>query len=162
FDEEGGKYVNPDKKRQTIHNIKAHANTRAKNRAILDLVGLGEVSAEEIVGDDYVNVKSATIKTQQKSETAIKLSTIGAKKLEILTIAKEKGLTTEQTKKLVEYQMQRPNEENNMTMEEADDLLRLVNQMSKEELLALIGEKAESEDDEELNRILQGGDLHDE
>src|SRR5690606_7109498 len=162
FDEKVDKYGKPDKKRQTIHNIRAHAITRAKNRAILDLVGFGEVSAEEIVGDDYINVESAPMKTQQKSGTHKKLSPIGAKKLEILTIAKEKGLTTEQTKKLVEYQIQRPIEENNMTMEEADDLLRLVNQMSKEELLALIGEKAESEDDEELNRILQGGDLHDE
>lgn len=149
-------------KQRTIHNIRAHAITRAKNRAILDLVGFGEVSAEEITSDDYINVESALTKTQQKSGTHKKLSPIGAKKLEILTIAKEKGLTTEQTKKLVEYQIQRPIEENNMTMEEADDLLRLVNQMSKEELLALIGEKAESEDDEELNRILQGGDLHDE
>jgi len=33
---------------KTIHNIRAHAVTRAKNRAILDLVGFGEVSAEEI------------------------------------------------------------------------------------------------------------------
>jgi hypothetical protein len=38
---------------RTIHNIRAHAVTRAKNRAILDLVGFGDVSAEEIgEGDD--------------------------------------------------------------------------------------------------------------
>ena len=36
------------KDQQTIHNVRAHAITRAKNRAILDLVGFGEVSAEEI------------------------------------------------------------------------------------------------------------------
>lgn len=35
----------------TLHNIRAHAVTRAKNRAILDLVGFGEVTAEEISGD---------------------------------------------------------------------------------------------------------------
>lgn len=34
---------------QTIHNIRSHAVTRAKNRAILDLVGFGDVSAEEIL-----------------------------------------------------------------------------------------------------------------
>ncbi|MDI3298290.1 MAG: hypothetical protein QJR08_03870 [Bacillota bacterium] len=40
-------------KQRTIHNIRAHAITRAKNRAILDLVGFGEVSADEIgEGDD--------------------------------------------------------------------------------------------------------------
>ncbi len=33
----------------TLHNVRAHAVTRAKNRAILDLVGFGDVSAEEIV-----------------------------------------------------------------------------------------------------------------
>lgn len=34
---------------RTLHNVRAHALTRAKNRAILDLVGFGEVSAEEII-----------------------------------------------------------------------------------------------------------------
>jgi hypothetical protein len=32
----------------TVHNVRAHAHTRAKNRAISDLVGFGEVSAEEV------------------------------------------------------------------------------------------------------------------
>ena len=32
----------------TDHNVRSHAITRAKNRAISDLVGFGEVSAEEI------------------------------------------------------------------------------------------------------------------
>jgi len=32
----------------TVHNVRAHAHTRAKNRAISDHVGFGEVSAEEI------------------------------------------------------------------------------------------------------------------
>lgn len=34
------------------HDIPATAHTRAKNRAIFDLVGSGEVSAEEMYGDD--------------------------------------------------------------------------------------------------------------
>jgi hypothetical protein len=34
------------------HNIKAHASTRAMNRAIANLVGFGEVSAEEIERED--------------------------------------------------------------------------------------------------------------
>src|SRR3989304_821118 len=32
----------------SAHNVRAHAHTRAKNRAIADLVGFGEVSAEEL------------------------------------------------------------------------------------------------------------------
>jgi hypothetical protein len=35
----------------TVHNVRAHAHTRAKNRAISDLVGFGEVSAEEVNRD---------------------------------------------------------------------------------------------------------------
>jgi hypothetical protein len=37
---------------KTEHNARAIAETRAKNRAISDLCGLGEVSAEEIDGED--------------------------------------------------------------------------------------------------------------
>lgn len=32
----------------TVHNVRSHAHTRAKNRAISDLVGFGEVTAEEV------------------------------------------------------------------------------------------------------------------
>jgi hypothetical protein len=35
----------------SIHNVRSHAHTRAKNRAISDLVGFGEVSAEEMPHD---------------------------------------------------------------------------------------------------------------
>jgi hypothetical protein len=43
----------------TVHNIRSHAHTRAYNRAVSNLVGFGEVSAEEIERgeqqpDDYV------------------------------------------------------------------------------------------------------------
>lgn len=37
-----------DDSQATIHNIRSHAHTRAKNRAIADLVGFGEVSADEL------------------------------------------------------------------------------------------------------------------
>lgn len=37
----------------TIHNVRAHAHTRAKNRAIADLVGFGEVSADELGPDAF-------------------------------------------------------------------------------------------------------------
>ena len=35
----------------TVHNVRAHAATRAVNRAISNLVGFGEVSAEEMIGE---------------------------------------------------------------------------------------------------------------
>lgn len=37
----------PDPGRQTEHNVRSHAHTRAFNRAVSNLVGFGEVSAEE-------------------------------------------------------------------------------------------------------------------
>ena len=39
----------------TVHNVRSHAVTRAKNRAISDLVGFGEVSADELGPDAYRN-----------------------------------------------------------------------------------------------------------
>lgn len=35
----------------SVHNVRAHASTRAVNRAISNLVGFGEVSAEEMIGE---------------------------------------------------------------------------------------------------------------
>jgi hypothetical protein len=54
-----GEYIRYDKFKKTyvpakpnsIHNIRSTAETRATNRAISNLVGGGEVSAEEVVGD---------------------------------------------------------------------------------------------------------------
>ena len=41
---------------QTVHNVRAHAHTRAKNRAIADLVGFGEVSADELPPESFHEV----------------------------------------------------------------------------------------------------------
>ena len=35
----------------TVHNVRAHAHTRSYNRAVSNLVGFGEVSAEEMMDD---------------------------------------------------------------------------------------------------------------
>ena len=37
----------------TVHNVRSHAHTRAFNRAVSNLVGFGEVSAEEVERDDH-------------------------------------------------------------------------------------------------------------
>lgn len=49
-DAEGRRVVDWDKTADnaTVHNVLSHAQTRAENRAIADLVGFGEVSAEEL------------------------------------------------------------------------------------------------------------------
>ena len=120
---------------QTIHNIRAHAITRAKNRAILDLVGFGEVSAEEINEREMYQQQS----TKQPQQTSNNLATIKQKKA-IYAKAKEKGLNDEQIKKLVRYHLQR--DTNNMTKQEASELIKLVDEMSGPELINLIGEKA--------------------
>jgi len=138
FDEKVDKYGKPDKKRQTIHNIRAHAITRAKNRAILDLVGFGEVSAEEIVGDEYT-ASATTVEPEPAQQTDSNLATIKQKKT-IYAKAKGKGLTDDQIKKLVRYHLQR--DTNNMTKQEASELIKLVDEMNGPELINLIGEKA--------------------
>ena len=53
--------------RRTRHVIRATAHTRAKNRAISDLVGGGEVSAEEMLDDDPNTVDAAPTATRQAS-----------------------------------------------------------------------------------------------
>jgi hypothetical protein len=42
-------------KMQSVHNVRSHAVTRAKNRAISDLVGFGEVSADELPLNTYTD-----------------------------------------------------------------------------------------------------------
>lgn len=56
---------------QTEHNVRAHAHTRAKNRAIADLVGFGEVSAEEVTKDERsLRSTRATLTSVQRKTLA--------------------------------------------------------------------------------------------
>ena len=61
---------------QTVHNVRAHAHTRAKNRAIADLVGFGEVSADELGPDAYHDAAP-----QQRPKAATAPKQTGAVKL---------------------------------------------------------------------------------
>lgn len=58
------------------HDIIGTAHTRAKSRAIADLIGAGEVSAEEL--DGMVSSKGPKVKPKTKSKTA-RTSTMGNK-----------------------------------------------------------------------------------
>ena len=57
----------------TVHNIEATASTRAINRAISDLVGGGEVSAEEIITEQEVQIPQQT-HTQQQPQPSDKIT----------------------------------------------------------------------------------------
>ena len=61
------------------HDVKATAHTRAKSRAISDLIGAGEVSAEEM--DPPNEVKNVTPKEKAPSGTVIKSGLEGNGKL---------------------------------------------------------------------------------
>lgn len=66
-------------KQCTIHNVRAHAVTRAKNRAILDLVGFGEVSAEELPHDYNGESGSASGKEMTYEQAANTVVDFGKK-----------------------------------------------------------------------------------
>jgi hypothetical protein len=52
----------------TVHNVRAHAHTRAKNRAIADLVGFGEVSADELPSDAFGNESERAINDRPRPQ----------------------------------------------------------------------------------------------
>jgi len=58
----------------TLHNIESKATTRAINRAVLDLVGGGEVSAEEVTQGPEVEITEAK-ETQTQKEAPEELIT---------------------------------------------------------------------------------------
>jgi len=72
----------------TYHNAKATAHTRAKNRAISDLVGGGEVSAEEVLGE-YEAESMEETEVEEMSAT----EPTQAQKKKIFAMMKEKGFT---------------------------------------------------------------------
>lgn len=51
------------------HNAESHAETRAKNRAVLEFVGFGEVSAEEMESNGNLNSSPTLQEKQTKSKS---------------------------------------------------------------------------------------------
>jgi len=102
------------KLRATEHNVRSHAHTRAFNRAVSNLVGFGEVSAEEI-GDEPaparpVKKPAATITQAQRAR--------------LFAIAKEVGWTKEELKTWLEAQGYRSSQD--IVMADYDRLCGLV------------------------------------
>lgn len=68
-DGDGACFASEKKEAQaTVHNVRSHAHTRAMNRAISNLVGFGEVSAEEVERDNHDTGRGAAPKKQVASE----------------------------------------------------------------------------------------------
>lgn len=78
----------------TLHNIRAHAVTRAKNRAILDLVGFGEVTAEEI-SDASGSFES--IETGSSDQNLI----TEKQRRALFSISRRKGLSDEEIRAII-------------------------------------------------------------
>lgn len=81
------------------HNTRSHAITRAKNRAVLELIGFGEVSAEEIEGEERESLP------QPNNTKAINAApkTINQKQIRLIYYqGSKKGLQKEELEKLVQ------------------------------------------------------------
>ena len=84
----------------TTHNVRAHAHTRAKNRAISDLVGFGEVSAEEVErGGAPASDSGAAPQRRGAGPSDKQLSRLFA-------ISREHGWSNEQVKDLLSREFQ--------------------------------------------------------
>jgi len=82
----------PGKEKKSLHDIEATALTRAKNRATMDLVGGGEVTAEEIT-HSTVPVEEAEVVEEEKA-------TMQQRK-KIFAVAKEKGISETELRSMI-------------------------------------------------------------
>jgi len=95
------------KLRASEHNVRSHAHTRAFNRAVSNLVGFGEVSAEE-VGDEPaparpVKKPAATITQQQRARLFAIAKEVGWNKEELKTWLKRHGYESSSDIGAVDY-----------------------------------------------------------
>lgn len=120
---------NPKQQAQmrTIHNIRAHAVTRAKNRAILDLVGFGEVSAEEINQSPSYHPKP------QGSQSRIMAS---QKQIGYITslLEKQHGFEESQWRQLLQIHTGKQSR-SDLTRDDASKLIKILQERSTTELL---------------------------
>jgi hypothetical protein len=151
-----------EKRLRTIHNIRSHAVTRAKNRAILDLVGFGDVSAEEInIGDGDFLLQESGSKTNYP---LMGQATTNQRKA-IFAIGKEKGLTKDEVKKVSQFQTKKESTQE-LTKQEASDLINLLKEAKYPELIEMVTavEQVESTiedtfDDQNLAVDMETGEL---
>ncbi|MBD1373773.1 hypothetical protein IC620_15615 [Hazenella sp. IB182357] len=87
-------------KQKTLHNIRAHAITRAKNRAILDLVGFGDVSAEEIAENQHQQ-PAPQQQPKQKPQPTLKERIDKGKQMIVIEAETNKKLTKDERKSIM-------------------------------------------------------------
>jgi len=100
------------------HNTRSHAYTRAKNRAVLELVGFGEVSAEEITGeyDDHPkNNKSSGPKNPDAPST-------DKQRKFMFALAKDKNVDNEELHRMVKERTGKESSKD-LTMAEVSSLI---------------------------------------
>jgi hypothetical protein len=136
FEEKTARDPLKEKQLRTIHNIRAHAITRAKNRAILDLVGFGEVSAEEINIEDGDYLQREAVDSKTNTYPMSGQVTTNQRKA-IFAIGKEKGLTKDQVKKVIRFQAKKESTQD-LTKQEASDLITLLKEAASPELMEMV------------------------
>lgn len=116
---------------RTLHNIRSQAVTRAKNRAILDLVGFGDVSAEEIHERDYQKATQQTEPPQSQGDLKGNVTKAQLKKLGVEQ--DKRGLTDKWMKALVSYFYKKESRAD-LTKAEASELIDKLMKMNDAEL----------------------------
>jgi hypothetical protein len=104
----------------TLHNIESKATTRAINRAVLDLVGGGEVSAEEVTQGPEVEITEAK-ETQTQKEPPEKLTQKQFNYLQML-------MKDEQVERFVEKKLN-GRKLSEITKSEASDIIDEITEM---------------------------------
>ena len=90
---------------RTIHDTRATAETRAKNRAISDLFGFGEVSAEEIFDNNKKNNNKTTKAITKISESDEEQSLLMIEKLATVLPGSAENLISKNTHKMQSPQL---------------------------------------------------------
>src|SRR5690606_19146672 len=148
-------------KQRTIHNIRAHAITRAKNRAILDLVGFGEVSAEEINGTEYDApvMGTASRKPQTNSKKASDKQTNF-----ILKLARDKGVDDGLLSKMLEKGFS-VRHVADLSSTDASKVIKLLQERTLEQIKEFVGveetEQVEEEQIDDVASLFEGSEVID-
>lgn len=150
-------------KQRTVHNIRAHAITRAKNRAILDLVGFGEVSAEEINSSEY-SYQPAPVQhyqyqsTKRSSNKSNNTKLASQKQIQKLTIEAEKrGLTEKWIHAWIDYFYKKQSRKQ-LTVAEASEMINQLINLNNDELndlLAAIKDHYQAESKQESKKVVE-------
>lgn len=130
------------KQNQSVHNVRSHANTRARNRAISDLVGFGEVSAEEISTDPAGDAKSRQTSRQKGPESERTPDSEGADSANLATEQRIKMLTAKSYARVAEHEQEAEAFDGTINYESRDEHAGAIRKAAKHVLaLGEVGNK---------------------